>query len=137
MVSHMATTPVFASKARNADKIRTASSIISVDDVLATLLWYQDKLGLQVEFAWGDPVVHGSIMAGNTSFHFSRSDPTSPTTSYMTLYVDALDDLYDDIAARGVDIVQPPETMPWGMRAFMINDCNGTLVMFADPSTGE
>jgi hypothetical protein len=27
--------------------------------------------------------------------------------------------------------------MEWGMRAFMINDCNGDLVMFADPSTGE
>ena len=51
----MTTAPVFESTARNADKIRNASSIISVDDVLATLLWYQDKLGLQVEFAWGDP----------------------------------------------------------------------------------
>ena len=133
----MTTTPVFASHTRNADKIRGASSIISVDDVLATLLWYQDKLGLQVEFAWGDPVLHGSILAGNTAFHFSRSDPTTPPTSYMTLYVDRLDDLYDDIAGQGVDIVQAPETMPWGMRAFMIHDCNGTLVMFADPSTGE
>ena len=97
----MATAPVFASKARNADKIRNASSIINVDDVLATLLWYQDKLGLQVEFAWGDPVVHGSIIAGSTTFHFSRSDPTAPRTSYMTLYVSELDDLYDDIVGPG------------------------------------
>ena len=37
----------------------------------------------------------------------------------------------------GVEVVQPPETMEWGMRAFMINDCNGDLVMFADPSSGE
>jgi uncharacterized glyoxalase superfamily protein PhnB len=128
---------VFASQARNAGHIRGASSIISVDDVLATLLWYQDVLGLQVEFAWGDPVVHGSICAGNTAFHFSRSDPTSPPTSYMTLYVSNLDELYADVVAHGAEVVQPPETMPWGMRAFMIHDCNGALVMFADPSTGE
>ena len=133
----MATAPVFASKARNADKIRNASSIINVADVLTTLLWYQDKLGLQVEFAWGEPVMHGSIIAGETTFHFSRSEPTAPRTSYMTLYVSELDALYEDIAGQGVTVVQPPETMEWGMRAFMINDCNGDLVMFADPSSGE
>jgi uncharacterized glyoxalase superfamily protein PhnB len=133
----MTTTPVFESKARNADKIRGASSIINVDDVQATLLWYQDKLGLQVEFAWGDPVVHGSVVAGATTFHFSRSEPTDPQTSYMTIYVTELDDLYADIAAQGVEVVQPPEIMEWGMRAFMVHDCNGALVMFADPSSGE
>jgi uncharacterized glyoxalase superfamily protein PhnB len=133
----MATAPVFESQARNATRIRNASAIINVADVLGTLLWYQDKLGLQVEFAWGDPVVHGSIIAGDTTFHFSRSEPTEPTTSYMTLYVSDLDELFDDIAAQGVDVVQPTETMEWGMRAFMIHDCNGALVMFADPSSGE
>ena len=55
----------------------------------------------------------------------------------MTLYVSDLDDLFDDVARRGVTVVQPPETMEWGMRAFMVHDCNGALVMFADPSTGE
>jgi uncharacterized glyoxalase superfamily protein PhnB len=133
----MTTAPVFETKARNADKVRTASSIINVDDVLATLLWYQDKLGLQVEFAWGDPVVHGSVCAGNTTFHFSRSAPTAPATSYMTLYVTELDALFEDVAAQGVEVVQPPEIMEWGMRAFMVHDCNGALLMFADPSTGE
>ena len=133
----MATAPVFDSKARNAKKIRNVSAIISVDDVLSTLLWYQDKLGMQVEFAWGDPVVHGSVIAGDSTFHFSRSDPTKPRTGYLTLYVTDVDALFADIKSQGVDVVQPPETMEWGMRAFMINDCNGDLLMFADPSTGE
>ena len=133
----MATAPVFDSKARNAEKIRNVSAIISVDDVLSTLLWYQDKLGMQVEFAWGDPVVHGSVIAGDATFHFSRSDPTKPRTGYLTLYVTDVDALFADIKSQGVDVVQPPETMEWGMRAFMINDCNGDLLMFADPSTGE
>ena len=133
----MATAPVFDSKARNAEKIRNVSAIISVDDVLSTLLWYQDRLGMQVEFAWGDPVVHGSVIAGDSTFHFSRSDPTKPRTGYLTLYVTDVDALFADIKSQGVDVVQPPETMEWGMRAFMINDCNGDLLMFADPSTGE
>jgi uncharacterized glyoxalase superfamily protein PhnB len=127
----------FAATTRNAHRIRSATSINFVDDVLSTLLWYQDKLGLQVEFAWGDPVVHGSVCAGGSTFHFSKAEPTAPSTSYMTLYVDELDDLYADIAAQGVEVVQPPTLMEWGMRAFMILDCNGALVMFADPSTGE
>jgi uncharacterized glyoxalase superfamily protein PhnB len=133
----MSTAPVFATNARNGARIRSYSSIIFVDDVLATLLWYQDVLGLQVEFAWGEPVVHGSILAGSASFHFSRAEPTSPRSSYLTIYVSELDELFDDLVAHGVEVVQPPETMEWGMRAFMIHDCNGDLVMFADPSSGE
>jgi uncharacterized glyoxalase superfamily protein PhnB len=129
--------PTFLAKARNADRVRNASAIYSVPDVGATLLWYQDMLGLQIEFAWGDPIVHGSVLAGATAFHFSRSDPTEPATSYVTLYVSDLDAIFEDVAGRGVEVVQPPETMEWGMRAFMIHDCNGHLVMFADPSTGE
>jgi uncharacterized glyoxalase superfamily protein PhnB len=129
--------PTFASKARNAERIRNACAIFYVEDVQGTLLWYQDKLGLQIEFAWGDPVVHGSVLAGGTSFHFSRATPTDPATSYITIYVSELDDLFDDVAAQGVEVVQEPETMEWGMRAFMVRDCNGHLVMFADPTTGE
>ena len=127
----------FESQTRNASYIRGAAAIINVRDVAQTLLWYQNELGLQIEFAWGDPVVHGSVRAGNTSFHFQQADHTAPATTYMTLYVDELDTLFADIQRRDVHIVSEPEVMPWGMRAFMVHDCNDALVMFADPSTGE
>lgn len=131
------TKPKFDSTARNAAYVKGAAAIINVADVEKTLLWYQHTLGLAIEFAWGDPVIHGSVRAGNTSFHFQQSEHTEPATSYMTLYVDALDELYADIQHQEVEVVAEPETMPWGMRAFMVNDCNGALLMFADPSTGE
>lgn len=129
--------PKFLPAARNADFIKGAASIINVDDVESTLLWYQDKLGLTIEFAWGEPIIHGSVRAGNTSFHFQQGGITAPTTAYITLYVDQLDQLFADINSADVEIVSAPELMPWGMRAFMLHDCNGSLVMFADPSTGE
>lgn len=127
----------FSSSARNAGHIHGAAAIINVPDVEATLQWYHQALGLAIEFAWGDPVVHGSVRAGNTSFHFQQAEHTRPVTAYMTLYVENLDELYADVCAQDVDVVSAPEVMPWGMRAFMVNDCNGSLVMFADPSTGE
>ena len=127
----------FQSEARNADHILGAASIINVPNVEKALLWYQDQLGMQIEFAWGDPVVHGSVRAGNTSFHFQEGGPSEPATSYMTLYVKELDALFDDIKKRDVVIASEPEVMPWGMRAFMIRDLNDCLIMFADPSTGE
>ena len=131
------TSAKFAAEGRNAKYIRNAAAIINVEDVEKTLLFYQDQLGLQVEFAWGQPIMHGGIVAGATSFHFSSGQPIGPTTAYMTLYVNNLDAVYADISQRDVDVVSTPEVMPWGMRAFMIHDCNGSLVMFADPSTGE
>ena len=127
----------YATNPRNAHSIRGAAAIVNVTDVAKTLLWYQDKLGLQVEFAWGDPVIHGSIVLGNTSVHFSRSDPVAPATAYMTLYVDNLDDLFKDISSQDVKIVYEPQVEPWGMRAFMIVDCDDNFVMFADPASHD
>jgi len=131
------TEPKFATHGRNEGRVLGAAAILDVPNVEKTLLWYQDKLGLSVEFAWGEPVVHGGVRAGNTSFHFSHNDQVSPRTAYITLYVEALDELFADIQAQEVEIVSAPAVMPWGMRAFMIHDCDGALVMFADPSTGE
>ena len=129
--------PKFDASGRNEAHVLGAAAIINVPDVERTLLWYQDKLGLSVEFAWGEPVVHGGIRAGNTSFHFQQSDVVNEPTAYITLYVQDLDTLFLDLQKQAVEIVSAPEVMPWGMRAFMIHDCNGSLVMFADPSTGE
>jgi len=87
----MATAPVFEANARNADKIRNASSIINVEDVLATLLWDQDMPGLQGEFGWGNPVGPGSGCAGPRArrrygrprrpkpWRIDRQSGTSPT----------------------------------------------------------
>lgn len=130
-------TAKFTNTARNADYVLGAAAIIDVADVELTLQWYQDKLGLAIEFAWGDPVVHGAVRAGNTSFHFQQTEQVNSPTAYMTLYVEELDALFADIRQQSVDIVSAPEVMPWGMRAFMVRDCNGALIMFADPSTGE
>ena len=83
----MATAPVFESKARNAEKIRNVSAIISVDDVLATLLWYQDKLGPAGRVRVG--------RAGRPRLDHRRrldvpllaSDPDRAPHGYMTFYV--------------------------------------------------
>jgi uncharacterized glyoxalase superfamily protein PhnB len=123
--------------ARNAERIKSAVAIINVKDVESTLLWYHNLLGLEIEFEEDNRIVHGLVRAGNTSFHFHQAEPTHPATACMMLYIDELDKFFSDIKEAGVEIVSEPAIMPWGMRGFYINDCNGFLVTLVDPSTGK
>ncbi|HSL59718.1 MAG TPA: glyoxalase superfamily protein [Acidimicrobiales bacterium] len=116
---------------RHADRFRNCAAIINVDDVAATAAWYTDVLGFDLEHGWGDPLEHASMRCGASSFHFSTGQPTTPQTSYVTVYCDDVDALHDDYAGRGVEIVMPLMDAPWGARTFMINDRDGHLLMFA------
>ena len=56
---------------------------------------------------------------------------------YLTIEVDDVDSLYEDIRRKGVEIKVPLRDEPWGDRHFAIEDPNGIgidLVRFTPPS---
>ena len=58
----------------------------------------------------------------------------SPTLSaWLWLHVGTgLDNLFRTYQARGAAIVQEPQDRPWGLRQFIIKDCNDCLVSFSE-----
>ena len=54
--------------------------------------------------------------------------------SYMLyLYVDGIDQLHDDVAARGADITAKPTDTPWGLREFSLRTPDGHRIRFGQP----
>ena len=110
--------------------------VLAVLDVNETVAFYRDKLGFHVDFVHGDPPAHARVCAEPTysspTVHI-RFEPLEPGVSpnpsvYLFLHVgtglDRLFGLYQD---RGVEIVQEPKDQPWGLRQFVIRDCNALL----------
>ena len=110
--------------------------VLAVLDVNETVAFYRDKLGFHVDFVHGDPPAHARVCADPTysspTVHI-RFEPLEPGVSpnpsvYLFLHVgtglDRLFGLYQD---RGVEIVQEPKDQPWGLRQFVIRDCNALL----------
>ena len=52
-------------------------------------------------------------------------------SGYIYIMVDVtIDELFAQYKAGGVDIVEEPETQPWGMREFTVRELNGHILRF-------
>jgi lactoylglutathione lyase len=49
----------------------------------------------------------------------------------------AVDDLYEQVRAAGIEPVGPPANRPWGERTFHVKDPDGNLLEFDDRGDGE
>ena len=107
---------------RHAARVRNAAAITYVPDVAEALAFYTEVLGFELDHTFGDPPEHASIIAGPSSFHFSRSDQVGPPSGYVTVYVDDVDAIHDDLVTRGVTISIPPMEVVWGAKICEVRD---------------
>ena len=117
----MANRPAFACE--------TVHPTMKVPCVKTSAEYYRDKLGFEIEFLWGDPPVHAGVRLGHASVHFS-SDAPNPNGFWNYFIVDNVDGLFKWYQSNGVEILNEPETYPWGMREFNIKDLNGYHLRF-------
>jgi uncharacterized glyoxalase superfamily protein PhnB len=112
--------------------------VLAVPDLARSAAWYRDVLGFTVH-DMGDPgwcwLERDAcvIMAGECP------DALSPVLlgdhSYFAyVQVDAIDALYAQWQARGVEFIKPLRDEPWGMRELGIRTVDGHRMMFGQPA---
>ncbi|MEM7028470.1 MAG: GNAT family N-acetyltransferase [Chloroflexota bacterium] len=120
----------------------SACPILAVSDVEATVKYYQDQLGFNRDFLFGDPATFGQVSRGEWSFEvvriqFSQEENLEDHTPKTALSINVgpdVEGLCETYRAANVTIVREPEKMPWGMHEFAIRDLNGYLIRFATPA---
>jgi catechol 2,3-dioxygenase-like lactoylglutathione lyase family enzyme len=108
---------------------------VFVSDLARSIEFYSDKVGLRItnridEMGWAE------LDTGACKLALERIDPDAPRDggeesvdslvgrfAGLSLAVDDVYASYEDLRARGVDFLAPPEPMPWG----------GVLAHFRDP----
>ncbi len=112
--------------------------VLMVHNVADTVAFYTEKLGFAVNFLYGDPpthaaVSHGSWSGAQVTIQLTQVPPerTINPAGYLYIFTDAqIDALYAIYRQQGVDIVQEPQTYPYGMREFTVRDPNGHILLF-------
>ncbi len=114
--------------------------VLVVPDIHRTVAFYRDTLGFHVDFIEGDPPLHARVCADPTyaspTIHI-RFEPLEPgaaieTSTYLWLHVGKeLDLLFERYRSRGVRILEEPMDRPWGLRQFVIEDCDGHVLSFS------
>lgn len=102
---------------------------LAVSDVSDTAEWYQEKLGFDLRFFYGDPPTHGAVELGQATIHFFPGGP-NPDRHWLYCQVEDVDEAYEWMRGNGVDMLDEPTDQPWQMREFNLRDPNGYHLRF-------
>lgn len=125
--------------------------VFLVDDVIATVEYYRDVLGFEVDFVYGDPPIYGSVSREDAIINVSKSDPSGRRNSVAAagtgngvdayVVVSDIDDVYEELKHHGATIAVEIKSQDYGMREFQIEDLNGYKLALAEeieePEDGE
>ena len=110
--------------------------VLPVRDLAASVRFYCDLLGLELDFLYGEPPAYGRVRhTGDGApiyLHLSPVAPGEPIAcAELRLHVGRdIDGLYAAYAALGARLQATPQTKPWGLREFELLDPDGHLLIF-------
>lgn len=120
-------------------RIIDSRCVLAVRDLRESTSFYVDVLGFQRDF--GDESDGWSFLSRD-AFKLMlgecpRDRPASElgSHSYVAyLVVEGVDQFYEEVSARGADVISPPSTEPWGLREFSIRTPDGHRIRFGEPA---
>ncbi len=112
-------------------KMTACIPVVPSLDVQASLRFYQNYLGFEDPFTWGEnPIEYGGLSRDGLRLHFYLEPNAEIARNYaFRLEVDEVDLLY--VACEAAGIVHPNgklENKPWATREFTVLDPSGVAV---------
>jgi hypothetical protein len=95
---------------------------------MAAASYYQRVLGFQAD---ADAVTadYGVVWRDNAAVHFAVG-PNAATGVRIFFWARDVNQLYEDVQARGAQLLEPIGTRPYHLRDFSIRDLNGLELVF-------
>src|SRR6266571_2884923 len=120
-------------------RLRSIAPTLTATDLQRSIAFYRDVLGFMVGEEWRDKgaLAGCEIHAGAVTFMLNQDDfkkgrdrQKGIGTRIWCHTAQDLDKVAADIKARGGNLDQEPQDMPWGDRVFMITDPDGFKLTF-------
>jgi len=128
--------------------VTRAGAILAVSDFEASLAFYRDRLGLEVEATYDDPP-YATLVAAGARISLAEQGhpaedrpgvamaaPTDPSRASVVLVLEVGDAhaAHEALAAEGVHFLAEPYEPPWGGCRFFCVDPDGYLVEIEQPA---
>jgi catechol 2,3-dioxygenase-like lactoylglutathione lyase family enzyme len=118
-------------------EVLSSRVLLAPRDLAAAIDWYTNVLGLRVYREYGvDGRTTGVVLflgGGHLELTGPRAGaPAGPQASPLWLQVADVDAEHDRLAAAGVTVLEPPATMPWGLRECWLADPDGTRLCLVE-----
>jgi uncharacterized glyoxalase superfamily protein PhnB len=117
--------------------LRMIAPVFFSTDLVATVGYYEEKLGFRCLGTWRDPPVYAIVARDGREIHFRcAAGAAAPAEKYAEelldayVFVEDADGLYEEYMGRGVAVTRELGETPWGTREFVVRDCDGRLLAF-------
>ena len=117
--------------------IRQIAPQFFTTDLQSTLAYYANQLGFECLGTWQAPPVYAIVARDEHRIHFRCAEPPAPNPDKYAdelldayLFVEDADALFAEYDTRGVEITRGLANTPWGLREFVVKDCDGRLLAF-------
>jgi uncharacterized glyoxalase superfamily protein PhnB len=109
-----------------------AATVFVVTDIAKSIQHYRDAIGFAVTFEYGNPTFYACLCRDEVSLHLLAARQTNrlPGNGAMCVFVKDVDAVYAELAARGANVVKPPQNYGYGMRDFDVVDLDGNHLTF-------
>jgi catechol 2,3-dioxygenase-like lactoylglutathione lyase family enzyme len=119
-------------------RIVDSRCVLAVRDLKESTRFYIDVLGFRRDFGDGSD---GWSFLSRDHFKIRLGECADATPAgelgdhsyFVYLTVEGLDQLYQELCARGAEVMSEPENEPWGMREFSIRTPDGHRIRFGEP----
>lgn len=109
-----------------------AVPILSVTHLEDALKYYEQVLGFQIGWEWGDPPHRASVCRDHVEVNLSQSSEANPRISKVYFQMSGVDAFYRRIEGAGAKISVPLGDRAYGMRDFRIVDPSGNELSFGE-----
>ena len=111
-------------------KADCSATIFHVSDVETSIKYYVDVLGFSVDFRYKNlaSVEYDAVLV----YLSGPGQDVKKAVGQGSIYIfcDEVDQYFQDIAAKGAEVVIAPDDRPYGMRDFAIKDQDGNIITF-------
>lgn len=121
-------------------KFLSVSPVLVVKDLVASLVYWRDKVGFDVSMVYGDPPGFAMPQRGDVRIMLAQTPEGSepPPANWRVvdkcnqiyIYVDDASSLYEELKSRGATIDFTLYDTPWGTREFGIQDLDDHDIAF-------
>jgi len=133
------------SHAALASRLRTTTPVFLVADIATTMEWYREKLGFQADpFPPSPPYAFCILRRDDVEIFLQQLDGYRKLDVYQQrcggvwdayIRMDGVRDLFNTISSMdGVELIEPLHRQPYGQWEFELQDPNGYVLVFAEPS---
>ena len=119
-------------------RIADSRSVLAVRNLKESTHYYIDVLGFRRDF--GDGSDGWSFLSrDNFKVRLGECPDEKPSgelgnhSYFVYLTVEGLDQLHQELSARGALVISAPEDESWGMREFSIRTPDGHRIRFGEP----